>query len=478
MDEIIEKYDTKEDDIDFVFERASDYYAIKEYIGNSEIVEIPESYLGLPVREILDEAFLNSKSVKRIKIPNSITYIGNCAFSDCDNLVFNEYDNAYYLGNDNNPYHALIEMKDKSARWCKIHKDTKIIVEFAFVESWLQSIEIPGGITSLEDSLFMNCTFLEEVIIPDSVTKIGNSVFSGCRALKGITIPDSVTSMGEDVFANCETLDRIVISYGVTNIGERVFEGCKNLSTVVIPDSVTSVGDEAFSDCPSLVMREYDNAYYVGNETNPYLVLVRARNDGIKKCEINSETKILYYFAFNDCKKLKSITIPEGVIEIGNAVFRNCEELTNVVIPEGVRHIGGVAFRGCKNLKALNIPNSITSLGENLFDGCDKLVFYKYDNAYYLGNASNPYLVLVKARDKNIDSCEINERTKIICSNTFYGCIKMTSISIPYSVEFIEHLTFYPCKDITIYCEAEERPRGWSDEWNDTGYPVVWGYKG
>ena len=36
---------------------------------------------------------------------------------------------------------------------------------------------------------------------------------------------------------------------------------------------------------------------------------------------------------------------------------------------------------------------------------------------------------------------------------------------------------FYDCKNLTIYCEAEEQPEGWSADWNKSRCPVVWGYK-
>ena len=50
-------------------------------------VVIPSTYKGLPVTMILDNAFFNSTDIESVTIPDSVTSIGNNAFSHCTSLV-------------------------------------------------------------------------------------------------------------------------------------------------------------------------------------------------------------------------------------------------------------------------------------------------------------------------------------------------------------------------------------------------------
>ena len=60
----------------------------------------------------------------------------------------------------------------------------------------------------------------------------------------------------------------------------------------------------------------------------------------------------------------------------------------------------------------------------------------------------------------------------------FSGCDNLTKIVIPKEVIKIGDFAFDGCNNLTIYCEASEKPNGWSNYWNRDNCPVVWGYKG
>lgn len=77
--------------------------------------------------------------------------------------------------------------------------------------------------------------------------------------------------------------------------------------------------------------------------------------------------------AFDDCKGLTSITIPEGVTSIGNRAFSYCSGLTSITIPKGVTAIGYGTFSRCCNLTSITIPEGVTSIGDEAFDGCSGL---------------------------------------------------------------------------------------------------------
>ena len=78
-------------------------------------------------------------------------------------------------------------------------------------------------------------------------------------------------------------------------------------------------------------------------------------------------------YAFSDCRRLQSVTIPNSVTSIGNSAFEGCEDLESVTIPNSVTSIGNSAFRNCYSLQSVTIPNSVTSIGNSAFEGCEDL---------------------------------------------------------------------------------------------------------
>ena len=95
---------------------------------------------------------------------------------------------------------------------------------------------------------------------------------------------------------------------------------------------------------------EYDNAYYLGNDKNPCVVLIKAKDTFTTSRTINEKTKVIYQDAFSSCDSLTSVIIPNSVTSIGERAFSNCTLLTGIIIPSGVTSIGDSAFNGCTSL--------------------------------------------------------------------------------------------------------------------------------
>ena len=365
-------------------------YSVKEgtrIICNNAFAGCSLSNIAIPdsVTAIGDSAFSDCSSLSNIVIPDSVTAIGDFAFSGCSslsNIVIP--DSVTAIGDS-----AFSDCSSLSN--IVIPNSVTAIGDGAFFGcSSLPNIVIPNSVTSIGDSAFFDCSSLSKIVIPDSVTKIRDYAFEYCRSLSKIVIPDSVTAIGDSAFSDCSSLPNIVIPNSVTSIGDSAFYRCSSLSKIVIPDSVTDIGNRAFSCCRSLpnivipnsVTSIEDYAFEYCRSLSNIVIPDSVTTIGkwaFYDCSSlpnivipNSVTKIGDY-AFSDCSSLSNIVIPDSVTDIGDSAFRGCRSLSNIVIPDSVTAIGKWAFYDCRSLPNIVIPNSVTSIGDYAFEYCRSL---------------------------------------------------------------------------------------------------------
>ena len=287
---------------DFTYaESASGGIAITGYSGSDTVLVIPSMIDGKAVTSIDEYAFWECSSLKSVKIPGSVMYIGEGAFEDCSSLT---------------------------------------------------SIEMPGSVTSIDECAFAGCSSLPSIEIPGSVMYIGADVFEGCNSLTSVKILDGVTSIRARMFEDCSNLTSVEIPESVTSIGDSAFEGCSSLTSIEIPASVTNIGSAAFYDTPWLRNKQNENPIVIVN----HIVI-----DG-KKCEgdviIPDGVTAIGQTAFGNCSSLTSVEIPESVTSIWYGAFWGCSSLTSIVIPESVTSIRDEAFYGCSSLALVVSPDS------------------------------------------------------------------------------------------------------------------------
>ena len=212
-------------------------------IGTQAMANSGVHNMKLPnsITSIGDRAFESCVGLIDIVIPNGVTFIAANAFRGCDNLTIyceaESQPSGWVSGwNYNRPVvWGYTENYIKSTFTFTEQADGTYSVKATDVSNLPSVVGIPftyngKAVTVIEDNAFKNATTVTKVVIPSGVTSIGSSAFEGCTNLTEIIIPDTVTTIGSYAFANCETLPTIIIPSEVTTMEHYVFWNCYALS--------------------------------------------------------------------------------------------------------------------------------------------------------------------------------------------------------------------------------------------------------
>ena len=287
------------------------------------------------VTSIGDFAFESLSSLSSVTLPDTITRIGDSAFFDCS---FTEISipNVTYIGNG----------------------------AFSGCEE-LKSISIPFGVTAINASTFSFCTNLIKVEIPESVTEIESGAFICCEALSEIALPAGLRKIGEEAFSST-ALSTVHIPDSVTYIGSSAFSFCDNLTEFTYPETA-DIGVWAFDSLDFETHKdEYGVVYY-----NNHLLPVNFALSG--EYTVKYGTAYLDELAFWNSTKLTNVILPDTVTHIEAEAFRECSSLENITIPDSVIEIGRYAFNNCTHLKSIYIPSTVTKIGRKAFLRCIRL---------------------------------------------------------------------------------------------------------
>lgn len=430
--------------------------------GKTGSYDIPNS-----VTTIGEGAFTNCTGLTSITIPSSITNVGSEAFegtpwlnSKPDGLVY--INNVLYSYKGNMPANTTIVIPD----------GTIAISGFAFYEcSNLISVTIPSSVTNIGTGAFCNCTNLTSVSIPSSVTSIDSWVFFGCTKLTAINVPVEHTTLSSEngVLFNKQKTTLIWYPNGkvgaysipnsVTTIGESAFTNCTGLTSVTIPSSVTSIGLNAFTNT-GLISLVYDveycdftSGFYY--DSDMYGSFYNSKK--LQSVTIGPNVKHIPAYFIYGCTNVKSIIVPSTVTSIGSDAFANtglttfaipesvtrindrtfygCSSLASITIPNTITHIGASAFLNCTNLTSVTIPESLTSIGESAFSKINTKLNTLIYNAINCKTASfKNFLTLT--------SVIIGNNVTTIPDDFISGCSKVTSITIPEKVTSIGNNAF------------------------------------
>lgn len=293
------------------------------------------------------------------------------------------------------------------------------------------NVEICTGVTRIGRCAFHDRTDLAGVRLSNTITSVGDFAFEGCTILQTITIPDSVESIGENAFFNCgtESENPFTIACSCNSVAHTyaVNNGIQVLMTHHYADGFcTDCGEPENTIAKGGCGAEGDNVKWYQTEAGAmYIRGTGAMADyplkdtpwinylgSIVSVEITSGVTDIGVFAFNDCFKLKRITVADSVSYIRANAFSDCSRLTELILPGRLKGIDNYAFLGCTGLKTVTIP-----------DG-----------------------------------------TEYIAEYAFASCYELETVTIPYSVESIGFEAFDLCKPVTINCGCMSYAKQYADE--------------
>lgn len=240
-------------------------------------IEIPNSVISIEYR-----AFSGCTGLTSIIIPRSVTKIGSNAFGGCSSLkeIIVDENNTAYSSVDgvlfSKDRKRIMRVPATKEGEFYIPNSVTSIGEYAFSSCVkLTSVLIPTSVRSISEYAFSNCANITSIIIPSSVSSISDHAFSNCSALTSMTIEDSDTEVrfGTSVFYNTTNLKtlylgrnfsksnnssspfeqssitELTISSKVTELCYGAFKDCVGLTKVTLPESIKTIGGDAFSGC-------------------------------------------------------------------------------------------------------------------------------------------------------------------------------------------------------------------------------------
>ena len=318
-------------------------------------VTIPSS-----VTSIGAYAFSGCTPLTSITIPDGVTNIGTSAFSGCTSLTsITIPDGVTSIGDSAFSFTSLTSVTIPSSV-------TSIGARaFANLASLISAdIQTFGSLNGWH--MFSNCTALTDVTLADAIKSIPNSTFSGCTALTSLAFAGQITKYEQYSFSGCTALTSLAFADNA-DIGAYAFSGCTSLTSVTIPSSVTLVGADPFQD---LVFASSDGtaldhttanlagAMWLRSSTSDPLTRMISSDGSVAWTLDNgtltiSGTGAMLDFAddvrapwYDDRVSIKSVTIAEGVTNIGAYAYNGCTSLTSITIPDSVTNIGDSAFSG------------------------------------------------------------------------------------------------------------------------------------
>ena len=414
------------------------------------------------INEVGASLFSGCKNLQYAVFGDSITSIGNSAFSSCANFVGSNRDNTLQLNN-------VTAIGSGSFSSCP----------------FIEHINFNGVIKTIGTSAFANCKALKELDFPKTLDIIGANAFTGCAQLARVDFADGtyVDNIGANAFASDVMLKTVdfgsgtivrsiyssafskdtmlqelivdgdeehnTLPNGLEYMGTSVFSGDTALQSFIVPDSLPALPNQTFSGCTAL------KTVWFGNELGT-----------------NSQCELIGAGAFTGCTVLNSIILPNSVTSIGGSAFQNCKSLEKLVVSDSLNYIDGSTSFNDKDEEYKyehpidsSTPDPDDTSNGGTFSGCPLIAIYPRAD---MANAENDWLSYkdkVKLPETVVtvpSQCFMNDTglTEIyladvisVGQSAMQGCTSLKFINFPTRVIYMNKSVLQGCtslKDIKV----------------------------
>ena len=388
----------------------------------------------------------NPYRVQELTLPYHMTSVGDFAFWGCSGLTGVDFSpELKEIGQSAFAYSGMTSVL--------LQDGLEILGARAFQDCWhLRSVRLSPNTPIIQSETFKNCAELSTVRVPYGVTDIEDHAFEGCSGLTTLTLPATMERIGVGAFQGCESLEEAAIPFGAESIDDDAFLNCAALSKLTVYSRDCVLGNAQGGGTGDLGLPAQTTIYgysgsaaeqYAQAHGNPFVALDGVVYTGTcgehltwtlsaDTCELVIEGygQMDNYYTltapWQDCLPLiRSVSLPDGLLHIGNQAFHGCSNLTSVRFPEGLETIGRFAFDRCVSLTSATLPAGLKTIESYAFE--------------YSG----------------LTSVSLPEGLETIESHAFYQCTDLNSISFPAGLETIGNYAFYQCTGLTTVVFAD-----------------------
>ena len=272
-----------------------------EVIGDAAFKEINVDSMPIPnsVKKIGWIAFWLCRSLKKIHLPNSVTFIEHDAFNGCSAVTSMTVDSDNPVYDSRDSCNAIIETAtDQLLYGCK-------------------NTVIPKSVKIIGSEAFEDCYELKSIALGDSATLIGHSAFYDCRSLAKATFGKSLKTIAAYAFYLCESLESVTLPATVTSIGENAFHYCRKLKSLisyaVTPPTMTNANTFSDYNTPVLYVPEEALEAYKSTECWSRFATILPINKG----DVNGDSRL----SISDMTALVDVLLTEdtSAVNIANS---------------------------------------------------------------------------------------------------------------------------------------------------------------